>query len=221
MVGRKDYSDSIHSSSVMIIENGRIIDEWGPVDKKISYYSVRKSLISGLFGIYANEHVIDPDATLEKLGIDDIPDPLTSAESRARVVDLLRARSGIYYPVDFETTAQIAERPSRGSHPPGTFWVYNNWDFNALGTIFEKKTGRPAGDTFYDRIAKPIGMQDFLPGDVYYLAGPISVHRAYHFEISARDLARFGLLYLNHGKWRDRQLTYRQSGSKRARMHRK
>lgn len=35
------------------------------------------------------------------------------------------------------------------------------------------------------------------------LGGPLSTHRAYHFEISARDLARFGLLYLNHGRWHE------------------
>ena len=80
-------------------------------------------------------------------------------------------------------------RPARGSHAPGTFWYYNNWDFNALGSIFEKRTGLKIGDAFYERIAKPIGMQDFQPSDVYYLGGPVSVHSAYQFEISARDLA--------------------------------
>ena len=62
------------------------------------------------------------------------------------------------------------------------------------------------GETFCDRIAKPIGMQDFHASDVYYLTGPLSVHRAYHFEISARDLAPFDLLYLNHSRWRDQQI---------------
>jgi len=76
------------------------------------------------------------------LGMDDSPDPLTKQEKQARVVDLLRARSGVYHPVDFESPAQISSRPPRGSHAPGTFWFYNNWDFNALGTIFEKKTGK-------------------------------------------------------------------------------
>jgi len=202
----REYSGQLHSSSVMIIENGRIVDQWGDVAKKISSYSVRKSLISALYGIYASEGVIEPDATLQALGIDDAPDPLSPAERQARVVDLLRARSGIYHPVDFETQPQIAARPPRGSHQPGTFWVYNNWDFNALGTIFETKTGQSIGQAFYDRIAKPIGMQDFQPSDVYYLAGPISIHRAYHFEISARDLARFGLLYLNRGRWNGKEI---------------
>src|SRR5450432_2263090 len=59
----------------------------------------------------SKEGVIDPNATLAQLGIDDEPDSLTPSERQARVVDLLRARSGIYHQVDFETRAQIAERP--------------------------------------------------------------------------------------------------------------
>jgi CubicO group peptidase (beta-lactamase class C family) len=140
------------------------------------------------------------------LGIDDSPEPLTKEEKQARVVDLLRARSGVYHPVDFETALMKKNRPERGSHAPGTFWYCNNWDFNALGTIFEKEAGLKIGEAFYQRIAKPIGMQDFQPDDIYYLGGPISVHRAYMFEITARDLARFGLLYLRHGQWNGKQI---------------
>jgi CubicO group peptidase (beta-lactamase class C family) len=201
-----EYADSIHSSAVMIIQGGEVVDQWRDFDKKISSYSVRKSLISALYGIYSAEGVIDINQTLEQLGIDDFPDPLTKEERQARVVDLLRARSGVYHPVDFETDFMKKTRPVRGSHARGTFWYYNNWDFNALGTILEKKTGLKIGEAFYQRIAKPIGMQDFEPSDVYYLGGPLSVHSAFAFEITARDLARFGLLYLNHGRWNGKQI---------------
>jgi CubicO group peptidase (beta-lactamase class C family) len=201
-----EYADSIHSSAVMIVEGGEVVDQWGDIDKKILSYSVRKSLLSALFGIYSAEGVIDIHQTLEQLGIDDSPDPLTKEERQARVVDLLRARSGVYHVVDFETDFMKKTRPARGSHAPGTFWYYNNLDFNALGTIFEKKTGLKIGEAFYQRIGKPIGMQDFRPSDVYYLGGPLSVHSAYHFEITARDLARFGLLYLRRGRWNDKQI---------------
>jgi CubicO group peptidase (beta-lactamase class C family) len=200
------YAGSIHSSAVMIVQGGQVVDQWGDIDKKISSYSVRKSLISALYGIYSAEGVIDINQTLDQLGIDDSPEPLTKEEKQARVVDLLRARSGVYHVVDFETDLMKKNRPARGSHAPGTFWYYNNWDFNALGTIFEKETGLKIGEALYQRIAKPIGMQDFQPDDVYYLGGPISVHRAYMFEITARDLARFGLLYLRHGRWNGKQI---------------
>jgi CubicO group peptidase (beta-lactamase class C family) len=199
-------SDSIHTSAVMVIQGGQVVDQWGDFDKKIDSYSIRKSLLSALYGIYSAEGVIDINQTLEQLGIDDSPDPLTKEEKQARVVDLLRARSGVYHPVDFETESMQKSRPSRGSHAPGTFWYYNNWDFNVLGTIFEKKTGLKIGDAFYQRIARPIGMEDFQPSDVFYFGGPLSIHPAYHFEITARDMARFGLLYVRHGRWNGKQI---------------
>jgi len=199
-------ADSIHTSAVMVVQGGVVVDQWGDFDKKIDCYSIRKSLLSALYGIYSAEGVIDINQTLEQLGIDDSPDPLTKEEKQARVVDLLRARSGVYHKVDFETESMQKSRPPRGSHAPGTFWYYNNWDFNVLGTIFEKKTGMKIGDAFYQRIAKPIGMEDFQPSDVFYFGGPLSIHPAYHFEITARDMARFGLLYLRRGRWNGKQI---------------
>ncbi len=67
-----------------------------------------------VLGFISAEGVIDVNATLEQMGIDDAPDPLTEDERQARVVDLLRARSGIYHPVDFETPYQKTTRPARG-----------------------------------------------------------------------------------------------------------
>jgi CubicO group peptidase (beta-lactamase class C family) len=199
-------ADSIHTSAVMVVQGGEVVDQWGDINQKIDCYSIRKSLLSALYGIYSAEGAIDINQTLEQLGIDDSPDLLTKEEKQARVVDLLRARSGVYHKVDFETESMQKSRPPRGSHLPGTFWYYNNWDFNVLGTIFEKRTGMKIGDAFYQRIAKPIGMEDFQPSDVFYFGGPLSIHPAYHFEITARDMARFGLLYLRHGRWNDKQI---------------
>jgi CubicO group peptidase (beta-lactamase class C family) len=206
LAAAKAYGDTIHTSAVMIVQGGEVVDQWGDFDKKITSYSVRKSLISALYGIYSAEGVIDVNQTLEQLKIDDSPDPLTRQEKSARILDILRARSGVYHPVAFESPNQIKFRPARDSHAPGTFWYYNNWDFNVLGTIFEKKTGKKIGQAFYDRIAKPTGMQDFKPEDVFYLGGPESTHPAFLFEITARDLARFGLLYLRHGRWKGKQI---------------
>ena len=200
------YADAVRCSAVMIVQGGTIVDEWGDIDKKLDAYSARKSLISSLYGIYSGEGVIDVNQTLEEIGIDDSPEPLTKAEKQARVVDLLRARSGVYHLVDFETQEMQKNRPPRGSHPPGTYFYYNNWDYNVVGTIFEKETHLKIGDAFYQRIAKPIGMEDFQASDVFYFGGPLSIHSAYHFEITARDMARFGLLYLRHGRWNGKQI---------------
>jgi CubicO group peptidase (beta-lactamase class C family) len=201
------YADSLHDSSVMVVQCGHVVDQWGDTSKKLTTFSVRKSLISALYGIYAAEGKIDINETLEQAGIDDTPSPLTNPERQAKIVDLLRARSGVYHAAAFEVDFQRKMRPERGSHAPGSFWFYNNWDFNVLGTIFEKKTGLKIGQAFYERIAKPIGMQDFQPGDVYYIGDTsVSMHPAFMFQMTARDMARFGLLYLNHGRWKNHQI---------------
>lgn len=77
----------------------------------------------------------------------------------------------------------IDARPGRGSHTPGTFFYYNNWDFNVLGTIFEQTTGKRIFDTFYEEIAQPIGMEDFSPIDCTYVFNrTMSEHPVYFFE---------------------------------------
>ncbi len=169
-------------------------------------HSIRKSLLSALYGIAVAKGEINLNATLDQLGIDDNEPSLTPEEKQARVIDLLKARSGIYHAALYETPAMKAEKPPRGSHPPRSFWSYNNWDFNALGTIYEKLTHDSIYHAFDAQLARRIGMEDFDPKEEEYVTGPDSIHRAYPFRMSARDMARFGLLYLRSGRWRDVQL---------------
>ena len=49
-------------------------------------------------------------------------------------------------------------------------------------------------------------MEDFRLEDGSHVRGPDSIHAAYPFRMTARDMARFGLLYLRNGRWRDRQV---------------
>jgi CubicO group peptidase (beta-lactamase class C family) len=44
-------------------------------------------------------------------------------------------------------------------------------------------------------------MQDYKIEDGWYYGQHFSKHPAYHMRLSARDLARLGLLYLNDGAW--------------------
>ncbi len=167
---------------------------------------MRKSLLSALIGIHADEGHIDLSKTMEELGIDDNEPSLTPAEKQATVGDLIKARSGIYHPALAESASMKASRPERHSHAPGTFWYYNNWDFNALGTIFEQETGAKIFEEFDRRIAQPLQMEDFDASDGSYTTGPNSIHSAYPFRMSSRDLARFGLLFLRKGRWQDQQI---------------
>ena len=202
----KAYAEKIDSAAVMIVDDGIVVDTWGDVKRTYQCHSMRKSLISALYGIYVAEGTIDLSKTLDELGIDD-KTPLTEAEKQATVADLLRARSGVYIPAAGEAASMKATRPERGSHAPGTFWYYNNWDFNALGTIFDQETGEEnIYQAFETHIADPIGMQDFVPENLHYDYESYSMHPYYGFRMSTRDLARFGLLFLREGRWRDQQI---------------
>jgi CubicO group peptidase (beta-lactamase class C family) len=203
----KSWSQQIApTAAVMIIQHGLVVAEWGDVAVKSNLHSVRKSLLSALIGIAVEEHKIDLNATMGDLGIDDNAPSLSPAEKTATVADLLKARSGIYHAALYETPGMARLRPARGSHPPGTFWYYNNWDFNALGTIYERATGDWIFSALQNKLARPIGMQDYQPGDGEYFRGEASEHPAYPIRMSARDLARFALLYLHDGRWKDRQI---------------
>jgi len=199
-------STEIGSSAVVVVQHDAIVAAWGDIDADILLNSTRKSLLSALIGMAVAQGKIDPDATLEHLGIDDTDPALTPEEKQATIRDLLEARSGVYHGANYETTAMAAVRPARGSHPHGSFWYYNNWDFNALGAVYEHAEGVPVFDAFDRQIARKIGMQDFDPARCRYVGGPNSTYPAYLFYASARDLARFGLLYLHHGRWGQDQI---------------
>ncbi len=200
------FSETLDTEAVVIVTRGKILDSWGAVDKKFNVHSIRKSLLSALCGIEVENGRLKLEWTMKELGIDDNEPSLSDAEKQATVHDLMKSRSGIYHTALYETAAMKARRPERHSHPPGEFWYYNNWDFNAMGTIYEQVTGKRIHEEFHRRIAIPIGMQDYKPADGGYVTGADSIHPAYPFRMSARDLARFGLLYLREGKWNDEQI---------------
>ena len=202
----RDYSLTIDTAAVMIVVNGEILDEWGETTTRFNIHSIRKSFLNALYGIHIKEKTISPDATLAELGINDNEPSLTAIEQTATVRDLLKARSGVYHPALYETEKMSSTRPPRGSHLPNTFWYYNNWDFNALGTIFEQQVKRSLFAEFKIRIAEAIGMEDFLLEDGEYITGSESIHPAYPFRMTARDMARFGLLFLRQGNWHNHQI---------------
>lgn len=202
----REHAASIHTAAYMVVVSGRVLDEWGDCSVRYNVHSVRKSFLSALYGIAVEQGSIHIEDSLATLGIDDNAPSLTDLEKTATVHDLLKARSGIYHPALYEAPTMAAARPLRGRHAPGTFWYYNNWDFNALGTIYEKQTGTGIFEAFKAQIAQSLEMQDYHVTDGKYFHGRDSIHRAYPFRMTARDMARFGLLYLREGRWQGRQI---------------
>jgi CubicO group peptidase (beta-lactamase class C family) len=188
----RKYFGTLPPASIVVVDRGRVVAEWGDPALRIKVSSIRKSLLSALYGIHVREGRFDLNENLAQLGIGDNP-PLTTEEKRATLRMLLQARSGVYHPYVGGTPSMKAEQPVRGSHVPGTFWYYNNWDFNALGTIFERQLHSKIAVEFYNKIATPLQMQDFRVEDMYYLrASPDSqvsdrsIHPAYHFRLTER-----------------------------------
>ena len=200
------YLPTTRFDAFAALKDGKQLAEWGKVDLPINTHSVRKSLLSGLYGIAVEKGLVRLDQTLAELGIDDKVVPLTAVEKSATVRDLLMSRSGIYIEAAGEAKGMKDGRPRRGSHRPGEFFYYNNWDFNVLGVIFEQRTGMSIGQALYEWIAKPTGMTTFKPEHVIYDQPAYTQHRQFVIFMSAADLARFGMLYANAGRWGDVQV---------------
>jgi len=199
------YLATLKTTGAVVAVGGRLLVEYGNT-KELSYLaSVRKSILAMLYGKPVAEGRIRLDKTLGELGIDDLGG-LSEQEREATVADLLAARSGVYHPAS-NAGDNLADAPPRGSQRHGTYYLYSNWDFNALGTIFEQETGRNIYDALEADLARPIGMQDFdraaqqKSGDTTK-----SIHRAYHIWLSTRDMARIGYLMLRGGDWNARQV---------------
>jgi CubicO group peptidase (beta-lactamase class C family) len=193
------------STGLTVVVGGRVIFDYGDTDTVSYVASVRKSILSMLYGIRVKRGEIDLDATLASLNIND-RGGLTDAERQARVRDLLTARSGVFHPAANQGD-DLSRAPARGSQLPGKYFLYNNWDFNALGTIFEQSTRQSIFDAFQRDIAAPIGLEDFRRED-HRRGGDStkSIHFAYHFRLSVRDMARIGYLMLRNGHWGEKEI---------------
>ncbi len=214
--------DEKGSSSLLILVDGQVVYSWGDIYKRHLVHSIRKSLLNSLIGIHVSKGIIDTNATLLDVGIDDFPNTLNEVEKSARVADLLKSKSGVYLPAAAVTPAMMKSMPERNEYLPGEHFYYNNWDFNALGYILEKTCEKSIFDMFLEEIALPLGMtyraniqslySPPLNNNVPHVDGfyqfelDKSQFPAYHFRLNTLDLAKFGQLYLNEGKWNGVQI---------------
>ena len=196
------------TTSFVAAVDGRILQEYGDTTHLSYIASVRKSVLAMLYGNHVASGRIRLDKTLKDLKITDVGG-LSDQELEAKIADLLGARSGVYHPASYAGD-DLASAPPRGSQKHGTYYLYSNWDFNALGTIFEQETGLNIYDALERDLARPIHMEDFdrslqkKEGDLTR-----SIHAAYPMWFSTRDMARIGQLMLHEGDWAGRQLVPR------------
>ncbi|MCX7974757.1 MAG: beta-lactamase family protein [Candidatus Aminicenantes bacterium] len=200
-----EYLKTLATTSLVVVHNGRILLDYGDTSELSYLASVRKSVLSMLFGIFIARGQIRLNKTLAELNLTD-HGGLLPQELEATIEHLLSARSGVYHPAS-NSGDHLAYAPPRGSKKPGTYFLYSNWDFNALGTIFEQETGLNIYEALEQELAIPLEMEDFKrerqrkSGDLTK-----SIHPAYHMWISTRDMARLGYLMLKEGNWRGKQI---------------
>ena len=192
------------TTAMMVSVGGRIVFEYGDLKRVSKIASVRKSILAMLYGKYHAAGKIDLNKTVKQLGLDDVQ-PFLPIEENATLLNLLTARSGIYHPSGNEDLT--SRSPRRGAQSPGTYFQYQNWDFNAAGTAFEKLTGKDIFAALESDLARPIGMQDFdRSRQRKNTSMPDSVHPEYAMYLSTRDMARLGLLMLREGVWNGAQV---------------
>lgn len=87
-------------------------------------------------------------------------------------------------------------------HPPGTHFLYNTMGIYTLSAILTKVTGQTALEFLQPRLFEPLGIEnpewDRSP-EGNSLGG-------YGLHLRTEDIAKFGQLYLQKGRWNDRQL---------------
>ncbi|MDT7831083.1 serine hydrolase [Flavobacteriaceae bacterium S356] len=196
--------------SIVILQNEKIIYEYGPTDKIMNTASIRKSILGILYGIAVDRGLVNIKKTLAELKIDESI-PLTNQEKTATIQHLLMFKSGIYLPSQGEHDSQITDRPKRESYKPGDYFFSNNFDANALGTIFMQETGMSIGKFMEKYLAIPMGLQDFseqnvILGDPWFWPKKESKHKQYYIYLSTRDLARIGAMIANEGQWGGKQI---------------
>jgi len=211
----KSNSGSDGVKELVIIRNGCMIWEGPNIDKMHGVWSLTKSFTSTVLGLLID----DGKATLDTLAKDYIPS-MASTYSEVTLRHFTTMTSG-YYAVGDRTTGSYKHGPSPTPfkpaarplfQPPGSRYAYWDSAMNQFANVLTHIADEPIETLFKRRIADPIGMNapkwnwgDFGKVD-RLVVNSGSGNGNKHMFISARELARFGHLFLNRGKWKDKQL---------------
>ena len=198
-------ADSLNTSGLVVIKDGKMIYEYGDIEQVSYIASCRKSVLAMLYGKFVEDGTIDLDQEIGPLGINE-KDGLLPIEKKATIDHIITSRSGVFH-VASNGGYDKANFKERGSKQPGSYFVYNNWDFNVGGYILELYANRTIYEELEDQLAKPLGFQDWhLKNQRKYGRRKNSQYKAYHIYVSTRDMAKMGQLMLNKGKWNGEQL---------------
>ncbi|MFH5882759.1 serine hydrolase domain-containing protein [Halalkalibaculum sp. DA3122] len=199
---------------LMVIRNGYLIWEGENVDKVHGVWSVTKSFTSTVLGLLIG----DGKANINTLARDIIPEmdenyPELELRHFATMTSGYRAHGDEPrgdYTHGPSTTPFIPGDPL--FTPPGSKYAYWDSAMNQFANILTRIAGEPLEDFIKRRVLDPIGVNpdqwrwgDFGEFGGYKINGGAG-NNSNHIFISAREIARFGHLFLNQGNWDGKQL---------------
>ncbi len=197
--------ENARTTGMVVIYDGKMIYQYGDIEKVSYIASCRKSVLSMLYGNHVKNGTIDLNEQIGNLGVDE-KDGLLPKEKEATVYDILTSRSGVFHKAS-NGGYDKENALDRGSVEPGEYFLYNNWDFNVAGYILENYTGTSIYKDMETQLAKPLGFQDWnIENQKKSGSKGKSQYLAYHMYLSTRDMAKIGQLMLNKGQWQGEQL---------------
>ncbi len=198
--------DSLHS--FMLLRHGCVVAEgwWAPYNAESPHvlYSLSKSFTSTAVGLAISEGKLRLDDDVLKFFPEDAPANPSDNLEAMRVSDLLRMSTG--HQTEPPRPGDQAWTKAFLAHPvpfkPGTHFVYNTSATYMLSAIVQKATGQTVLDYLTPRLFEPLGIQKPT-----WEASPQGISAGgYGLSVRTEDIARFGQLYLQKGKWQGKQL---------------
>jgi len=216
-----DWAKARNVTSIVVLKDGKVVTENYFLDTKADdlriSWSVAKSFLSALFGIVMAEGDIESlDDPVTKYA----PTLVGSAYEGATIRNVLNMASGVQFNEDYLDFNSDINRMGRvlalgwsmdgfaagiteRQFEPGKTWQYVSIDTHVIGMIIRGATGRSIPELLDEKIIIPMGLEKapyyVTDGDgVAFVLGGMNV--------TTRDYARFGQMYLNGGRWNGQQI---------------
>lgn len=201
-------------NSFMLVRHGHVVAEgwWSPYDQDTPHilFSLSKSFTSTAVGLAIAEGKLSLDDQVLKFFPEDAPAEPSRNLTAMRVRDLLRMNTGNQSEAQFGVfgPAKTTDPWTRIflGHPvpfkPGTHFLYNSPATYMLSAIVQKVTGKTVLEYLRPTLFDPLGFKDplWLENEQGVTVG------AYGLSARTEEIASFGLLYLQKGKWNGKQL---------------
>jgi CubicO group peptidase (beta-lactamase class C family) len=206
--------------ALLVVQGGRItFERYGEgFDAASTHHSwsKAKSITQALIGMLVKDRKLDIARAA------DVPAWANDARAAITLDQLLRMSSGLKFIEDYapggkpsdviamlfgegkeDVAAYAASLPLE--HKPGTFWSYASGTSNIVSRIASRALDARGAEFerfMRARLFEPLGIRSAIPK--FDPAGTF-IGSSYCF-MTARDFARFGLLYLRDGEWDGRRL---------------